>query len=301
MILKKYITELITELKENNNSIVPKSMDLILDAGAFNGGFQLGALLYLKELERNNITTINRVSGASIGSVLALSYLIDRLDLIPIFSKNIMEYYKCNFNLFIINSILDLFLSNMKEDDYKRLNGRLYISYFDYTTKTHITVHKYKSNKNVIDQLKKSCHLPFISTKNVSYFNGIDGAYPYIFKGDKPSLFLRLISIEQMKTIMITKHETDIYSRVIDGIIDINNFFNKKRSIMCSLVNKWTFLDFMSIRLREIIWIFYLYTIEIALIVYDYLPVNIISSNIFKSIKSVLQNIYFDFMQSTIC
>jgi hypothetical protein len=300
MVLKSYITELISELQTNNSHIY-QNMDLVLDAGAFNGGFQLGALLYLKELERNNITKINRVSGASIGSVLALSYLIDRLDLISIFSKNIMDYYKCNFNLFIINSVLDTFLSNMNKHDYKKLKDRLYISYFDYTTKTHITIHRFKNNKDVIEQIKKSCHLPFISTKNECYSNGVDGAYPYIFKGDKPSLFLKLISIEQMKTMMITKNETNIYNRVIDGIIDINNFFNKKKSIMCSFINKWSFIDFMIIRMREIIWILYLYTIEYMVILYNKLPTNVINSNIFKNIKSVLQNVYFDFMQSTIC
>lgn len=302
MILKDYIKELISETSSNNNKIkIPKNIDLVLDAGAFNGGFQLGGLYYLKELEVANITKIQRISGASVGSILGLAYLLDKLDIMNIFCNNIILDYKKNYNLYSINHYFKDFLSMMQPNDYKKLNKKLYISYFNNSTKKQIIKSKYKSNKDLIKQIKKSCYIPFIANKKDSYCNGVDGAFPYIFKGDKPTLFLRLVSLEQAKTIMRIKNEQTVYGRIIDGIIDINNFFNKRKSKMCSFINDWSFYDFMIIRMREIIWILFLYFIECILILYKYLPQYVVESRIFKNILTFLKNVYIDFMHSTVC
>ena len=51
-----YINTLIENL---NADCIPEEIDLVLDGGAFNGGYQLGILIYLNELEKNkHIKTI---------------------------------------------------------------------------------------------------------------------------------------------------------------------------------------------------------------------------------------------------
>ena len=302
MILKAYIEELISEtITLNKIQIIPKTIDLILDAGAFNGGFQLGALFYLKELEAMEHTTIERISGASVGSILGLAYFLDKLDIAHQFCNNLISDYKSNYNLYSINHYFNKFLSLMSTDDYKQLNKKLYISYFNNSTKKQIIKSTYKSNKDVIRQVKKSCYIPFISNHTISYCNSVDGVFPYIFKGTKPTLFLKLISFEQAKTMMKVKNEETIYGRLIDGIQDINNFLNNRSSIMCSFINDWKFYDFMFIRIREVSWILILYLIECLMILYKYLPNKIIHSRIFKNILTLLKNIYNDFMQATLC
>ena len=42
----------IHQLLENIKSGVPKELDLVIDGGAFNGFYTLGALMYLKEMEK---------------------------------------------------------------------------------------------------------------------------------------------------------------------------------------------------------------------------------------------------------
>ena len=48
MVLLEYIDKLISNIDKNN---IPKTIDLILDGGAFNGSYQIGGLLYLKRME----------------------------------------------------------------------------------------------------------------------------------------------------------------------------------------------------------------------------------------------------------
>ena len=42
----------IHQLLENIKSGVPKELDIVIDGGAFNGFYTLGALMYLKEMEK---------------------------------------------------------------------------------------------------------------------------------------------------------------------------------------------------------------------------------------------------------
>jgi predicted acylesterase/phospholipase RssA len=54
---------------------------LILDGGAFNGSYLIGALLFLKEMEKRNYICVDKISGCSVGSAIGLLYFLDKLDL----------------------------------------------------------------------------------------------------------------------------------------------------------------------------------------------------------------------------
>ncbi len=54
---------------------IPNEIDLVLDGGAFNGAYLLGALYYLKEMEKKQLLSINRISGCSVGACGAILYL----------------------------------------------------------------------------------------------------------------------------------------------------------------------------------------------------------------------------------
>ena len=53
------------------------SIDLVLEAGAANGSYQIGCLLYLKELENQKKVKIDRISGSSIGAISGFYYFTD--------------------------------------------------------------------------------------------------------------------------------------------------------------------------------------------------------------------------------
>jgi len=72
------INNLPNHLKDENKPLV---IDLVLDGGVFNGSYLVGALFFLKEMEKRKYITVSRISGCSIGSLLGFLYLIDSLDL----------------------------------------------------------------------------------------------------------------------------------------------------------------------------------------------------------------------------
>jgi hypothetical protein len=68
-------------LPENiKNRKKPLKIDLVLSGGAFNGSYILGALYFLKELEREKYIIIKRISTCSVSSFLGLLYLTDNLN-----------------------------------------------------------------------------------------------------------------------------------------------------------------------------------------------------------------------------
>ena len=114
--LKKYIHSLIENI---NKEIIPKNIDLILDGGAFNGAYQYGSLLYLKELEKLQYTNINRISGCSVGAILATVYLTQNLDKsYSIYNKFISSFRKTCDLRELSNIITDFVNQNIHDIEY---------------------------------------------------------------------------------------------------------------------------------------------------------------------------------------
>ena len=71
---------------------------MVLDGGIFNGSYLVGALYFLKEMEKRNYIKIERISGCSIGSIVAFLYYIDGLELMSklyeIVNKDFRQTYK---------------------------------------------------------------------------------------------------------------------------------------------------------------------------------------------------------------
>ena len=82
--INEYVIKLIENLPDDiKNTKEPLVIDLVLDGGIFNGSYLVGALYFLKEMEKRKYIKIDRISGCSIGSVVAFLYFIDGLDLMP--------------------------------------------------------------------------------------------------------------------------------------------------------------------------------------------------------------------------
>ena len=58
--LQEYIDALIENLSDKS---IPPEIDLVIDGGGFNGGQQLGVLLYLDRLVKQGRLVIQRISG----------------------------------------------------------------------------------------------------------------------------------------------------------------------------------------------------------------------------------------------
>ena len=65
----------INNLPDNLLNIkTPIRLDVVLEGGLFNGSFHAGALFFLKEMENRKLVKVERISGASIGSLMAFLY-----------------------------------------------------------------------------------------------------------------------------------------------------------------------------------------------------------------------------------
>ena len=74
--LQEYIDALIENLSDKS---IPPEIDLVIDGGGFNGGQQIGVLLYLDRLVKQRRLVIERISGCSVGAGLAASFLTGRI------------------------------------------------------------------------------------------------------------------------------------------------------------------------------------------------------------------------------
>ena len=59
--INDYVNKLIENLPDDiKNRTMPEEIDLVLDGGVFNGSYHVGALYFLKEMERRKYIKINR-------------------------------------------------------------------------------------------------------------------------------------------------------------------------------------------------------------------------------------------------
>ena len=123
-----HINNLIDEIPQKSN---PERTDIVLEGGLFNGSYLLGALYYLKGLEQRNIIKINRLSGCSIGSLVALIYYSNAFDLVDIIYKITYTHFKKKYNVDIFEKIFSKMRPYITKDVFKKLNGNLYITFFD--------------------------------------------------------------------------------------------------------------------------------------------------------------------------
>lgn len=297
MILNTLTTSLIENIPKAN---IPSEIDLVLDGGAFNGLYMLGCLFYLKELENREKLQIKRVSGCSIGSVLGLVFILNKLDVALDVCKDAFKYLRRHQDLkkFIVifkqrfNEIVD-------DNDVSILNGRFYLTYFDAIKGKQIIKKTYKTKQDLLDCVLKSLYVPYIIDRNITDCDGcIDGAFPYMFKkkeGKRKILFINLQSWDKIMKMLYIKNENNIYPRVFEGLMDAHNFFNTNKSNnLCSYVNDWSVVDIILFRMRESIYTVLIYILGIGLQLDDLIPTKWKNIPIIQKNVSIFKNLWRD-------
>lgn len=290
-----HIDALIDNLDIHN---IDKNIDLILDGGLFNGGYQMGCILYLKKLETNKIINIHRISGCSIGSLLGFCFLIDKIDLCIDNYKKIIEYLRENNNLKIFEKILRKIVIN---DDYclDKINNKLFITYHEIKNTKQIVKNYYESKEELFETILKSCYIPYIINDELYYKgNYFDGISPYIFpKSDNRLIFINLISVDKFFESFIIKNEKNIITRLLTGIVDIDNLYHNKKTIFCSYIDKWKSYDYIILRLRNILFVLSLVSLEYIIKIYNNIPDNVKNGYIISNFKIIMKYLCNDFLK----
>jgi hypothetical protein len=275
MALNTFINTLIENIPEKN---LPPELDLVLDGGAFNGVYMLGGLFYIKELESREKLKIKRVSGCSIGAILGILFLLNKMDISIEICNSSYKYLRRHQDLKKVVVLFKKILNDVvKDEDLGLINNRFYLTYFDTIKGKQIIKKRYKSKSELIDNIIKSLYVPYLIDRKPTDDDGcIDGAFPYMFKSRKNKrkvLFLNLQSFDKIKKMIFIKNEKNIYSRLLEGLMDTHRFFETcKSNNMCSYVNDWNIIDILFFRLREIIYVILFYIFRVGLHIDNLLP-----------------------------
>ena len=297
--VEKFIDNLPEELKNSEN---PIKLDLVLDGGIFNGSYLVGALYFLKEMEKRNYIKICRISGASIGSIVAFIYIIDCLDVLEKLYKKVLTQLHTNYNLNTIINLHKLLDKYIPENVCDKVNNKLYITYNNIQKRTKKLKCVYKNKEEIINTIIKSSYIPFFVDGNMLFENKyIDGVNPYIFKfkNDRKILHLDLFGYDKIKYLINIKNEKTNFHRILSGLLDIHNFFIKQTNTdMCSYVNEWSLFSKSRILLKTIVEKFFVYFIYIVVLIQRYIPANIKDYVLYKILSKITYETYIILLQS---
>jgi hypothetical protein len=295
--LQEYIKALVSNIDKKN---IPRTINLIFDGGAFNGGFAAGVSIYLKCMEEHNIIKVHNISGCSIGSVLAVWYLSGCNPDNIMYLEKLMTSYKKNMNLHACKQIIHDFIDDVFSQDTKKLlldklNGSLFISYYNIKKHTQQTVSKFKNKEHIIDCILRSSHIPYITDGCASYKKKyMDGISPHIFNNGFPSLFIKLLTFQKCTRSIMIKSENNIHYRLLTGVADVNEFFTTGHSDMCSFVGDWSCINILQLRIREILFFTIFSLIGRLIILKTYLPKTVTNSLIYNGASKAIDGLYSD-------
>lgn len=229
-------------------------LDIVLEGGCMNGAYEIGGLLLINELERENKIKVSRISGTSVGALVGFLYLTDNLNYFVESYHKMRVSFRTSLNLGCLKGFLNDICLTISDKTFKRIQSNiLFIKYYDVNKGCFILKDKYCNMDEMISTILKSCHIPYL-INGEPYFiddNGtyLDGGMPFIFKPDikkkstKRVLYMKLTQITKMRGMFNVRNEEIIEGRVLEGLLDTYNFLLKGDATpMCSYIEDWSIL-----------------------------------------------------------
>jgi len=250
-------------------------------------------------MEKQKYVTINKISCCSIGSVCAVLYKIDALDLMPELYNIMVKQLKETRHFDALKPCLDKIKERIGTTP--KINNILYISYYDIKKGKKIVKSKYKNVDHLLDTVYKSCFIPFVANGNMVYKNRYyDGINPHIFpfESNRKNLYLDLFGSDKIGHMLSVKNEKTNFHRILAGLLDIHLFYIKQNNTqMCSYVNKWSL--YQTIHNRILKWFFeriIFYIVYISVYLKKYIPSEFYEHIIFKILSKIITELYILFI-----
>jgi hypothetical protein len=294
--IQEYVNKLIENLHhEIKNRKTPLVIDLVLDGGIFNGSYLVGALCFLKEMEKRNYIKIDRISGCSIGSIIGFLYFINNLEVMPQLYNLVQSEFKKCYNLKVIKTIKNMLKEFVPEDICEKVNKRFFICYNNVIKRKKIVKSTYKNVDEIYNSIIKSCFIPYLIDGNYLYENKyIDGITPYVFNKvvNKKILYLDLFGYDKIGNLINIKNEKTNYHRILSGLLDIHSFFIKNSTTqMCSYVNDWNYFNNICNYIKLLIEKICIYVIYIFILFKNNISKEQKESLLFKIISKISQDL----------
>jgi hypothetical protein len=302
MIYNKEINNLIYNLNKPDK---PLKLDIVLEGGGFNGSYEVGVLLFLSKMEEQKYIQINRISGASIGSLLGLLYLTNQLESYVHFYEKIRNYWKKTGNLSMIQKEIHKIIQNI---DTKTLNtiskNRLYITYNNIITKEQTLQKTFKTKRELENAILSSCHIPYLSNNQLCHENYfIDGGQPYIFDNrdfeqNHRILYVCINQIYNMKSILQVKDKNG-NGKILTGILNCYNLFlHKKNNSMCSFIDSWVTTDYILLRIKQMVITIMVYLVYIYYTLHSQYIHYIENYTLYRLLYPIWRDLYKDLVFS---
>ena len=300
--INEYVIKLIENLPDDIKNVnEPIKMDLVLDGGIFNGSYHVGALYFLKEMEKRKYIKIERISGCSVGSIVGFLYFIDSLDLMPKLYDLINKEFRQTYNLKLITELKKHLSEHIPNDICERVNGRLYITYNNIKKGTKPVKSVYKDADDIINTIIKSSYIPYLIDGNVLYENkSVDGITPFIFKErEKKILYLDLFGSDKLGNLLNVKNEKSNYHRILSGLLDIHSFFIKKSNTpMCSYVNDWSYSNICFNHIKTIIERICIYLIHVLIFIKANISEQFKETVLYKILSKISYDVFIIILEN---
>jgi hypothetical protein len=292
--IDEYVNKLIENLPDESRKL--QRLDLVLDGGIFNGSYLVGGLYFIKEMEIRKYVKIERISGCSIGSIVAFLYLIDSMDLMPKLYDIVKNDFKNNFSLNTLKKLKIHLKDRIPPDICNKVNGRLFICYNNIKKQKKVIKSNYKNVDDIIDTIIKSCYIPFLIDNNMLYKNKyIDGINAYIFKREpnKKILHMELFGYDKFAYALNIKNEKTNFHRILTGLLDIHSFYIKKcNTSMCSFVEDWNIINKFRHNIKLVIELIVVYAIYFINYIKKYISQDIKDNIFIKIISKILFDVF---------
>jgi hypothetical protein len=301
--INEFVAKLIDNLPDDiKNSKEPLSLDLVLDGGAFNGSYLVGALYFLKEMEKRNYVKINRISGCSVGAIAGFLYYIDGLHLMTKLYEVITADFRQSYQLQFVKELHKYLGPYIPHDICQRINGKFFITYHNIKKGKKPVKSKYANVADILKTIVKSSYIPFLIDGNVLYEKKyMDGINPFVFNtvANRKILYLDLFGADKISNLLNVKNEKSNYHRVLSGLLDIHSFYIKQTNTqMCSYVNEWSIIGRGSNYVKGLIEKLIIYFIYFVVLIKRRIPREFKESVICKMGSKILYDIFVTILES---
>ena len=300
-----------TLIKNIDDAHIPKKLNLILEGGCMNGAYEIGGLTLIKELERKKLTTINKISGASVGAYAGFLFLTNNLNTYIDEYGDIMESFKKHLKLVKLEEQLRFLVNKLSNSEFKSLQkDKLFITFYNFDTQQQEVISKYTTRDELIVSILKSCHLPFLINGECFYIDKktgtryIDGGVPYLFTSQSgnteltetmsiKNLYMKLTQYDRIKTTINVSYEKTVHGRILEGVIDTYNFFLKNSETkMCSYVDEWSHFNKVYYKFCELGYKIIIIIIYIISILINTITPNLKKTHFYKHFSPNFYKIY---------
>jgi hypothetical protein len=294
--VNKFIENLPDDLKKYHD------IDLVLDGGLFNGSYLVGALYFLKEMEKRKYVKINRISGCSIGSLVAFLYFIDAFDLMPKLYEVVNQEFKSKYTLNSIKNLKVYLQERIPHDICSKVNNKLFICYNNIKKRKKIIKSTYNNVDEILETIIRSCYVPMLIDNNLLYKNKyIDGINAYIFKKEpnKKILHMELFSYDKFVNAINIKNERSNFHRILSGLLDIHSFYIKKTSTpMCSYIEDWNIINNCNYNCKILLEKVIIYILYLLIYIKKFIPHYIKDNFILKLASRICFDVFVTTLES---